>query len=126
MAWGSVSSSNMRLEEGIKLEFKDVLFRPKRSTLSSRAEVSLDITYRFRNSKKTWTGVPLVAANMDTTGTFEMAVAFAKRKCLVCMHKHYTVDEWKVRKTRNQSRTRGAYQLTLLHFIESTSAGFRS
>ncbi len=86
----------MRIEEGLKLDFKDVLFRPKRSTLKSRSEVSLEVTRRFRNSKAEWTGVPLAAANMDTTGTFEMAIAFAKHKCLVCMHKHYSIEEWTV------------------------------
>ncbi len=91
----------MRIEEGLKLDFKDVLFRPKRSTLKSRSEVSLEITHRFRNSGKTWTGVPVVAANMDTVGTFEMAIAFAQHKCLVCIHKHYTVEQWKVRLRRD-------------------------
>lgn len=84
----------MRIEEGLKLDFKDVLFRPKRSTLKSRSEVSLEVTRTCRNSKQKWTGVPLVAANMDTTGTFEMAIAFSQHKCLVCIHKHYTVEQW--------------------------------
>ena len=67
----------MRLETDIKLDFKDVLIRPKRSTLKSRSQVSLDRTYSFRNSKQTWTGVPVISANMDTTGTFEIAAAMA-------------------------------------------------
>ena len=82
-----------RIEADIKLDFKDVLFRPKRSTLKSRSEVSLDRTYTFRNSKRTWTGVPVVAANMDTTGTFEIAAELAKQHCVVCLHKHYTAEE---------------------------------
>jgi hypothetical protein len=53
-----------RIEDDIKLDFKDVLFRPKRSTLKSRSEVDLNRTYTFKHSKKTWTGVPVVAANM--------------------------------------------------------------
>ena len=60
----------------MNLDFKDVLFRPKRSTLRSRSEVSLTRTYTFRNSKGTYTGVPIMGANMDTVGTFEMAKAF--------------------------------------------------
>lgn len=53
-----------RIEDDIKLDFKDVLIRPKRSTLKSRSEVDLTRTYEFRNSKRSWTGVPLMAANM--------------------------------------------------------------
>lgn len=83
-----------RIEEDIKLDFKDVLIRPKRSTLKSRSEVSLERTFTFRHSPRTWTGVPIMAANMDTTGTFEMAIAFTQSKLITCIHKHYTVEEW--------------------------------
>ncbi|XP_053302913.1 GMP reductase 1 isoform X2 [Pleuronectes platessa] len=62
-----------RVDSDLKLDFKDVLFRPKRSSLKSRSEVDLQRTYTFRNSKQTYTGIPVIAANMDTTGTFEMA-----------------------------------------------------
>lgn len=61
----------MRIENEIKLDFKDVLLRPKRSTLKSRRDVVLERTYVFKHSKKSWTGVPVIAANMDTTGTLE-------------------------------------------------------
>ncbi|KZY64579.1 GMP reductase, partial [Oleiphilus sp. HI0066] len=71
-----------------------VLFRPKRSTLKSRSQVSLERTYKFKNSGQTWTGVPVIAANMDTVGTFEMAERLASYKMLTAMHKHYTVEEW--------------------------------
>ena len=84
----------MRIENDIKLGFKDVLFRPKRSTLKSRSQVSLERTYKFKNSGQTWTGVPVIAANMDTVGTFEMAERLASYKMLTAMHKHYTVEEW--------------------------------
>jgi len=84
----------VKIEHDIKLDFADVLIRPKRSTLKSRSEVSLDRTFTFRNSKKTWTGVPIFAANMDTTGTFEMAIAFARHKICVAVHKHYSTEEW--------------------------------
>ena len=63
----------MRLISDTKLDFRDVLILPKRSTLSSRSEVSLERTFNFKNSKQTWTGVPIMVSNMDTTGTFEMA-----------------------------------------------------
>jgi GMP reductase len=53
-----------RIEDDVKLDFKDVLIRPKRSTLKSRSQVSLERTITFKNSKYTWTGVPIMAANM--------------------------------------------------------------
>jgi len=84
----------MHIENDIKLGFKDVLIRPKRSTLKSRSQVSVERTYTFRNSGQTWTGVPVIAANMDTVGTFEMAEKLATYKMLTAIHKHYTVEEW--------------------------------
>ncbi|OQR95556.1 GMP reductase 2 [Thraustotheca clavata] len=83
-----------RLETDIKLDFKDVLIRPKRSTLKSRSQVDVSRTFTFRNSGRTWTGVPVIAANMDTVGTFEMAIVLAQNRCITCIHKHYTVAEW--------------------------------
>jgi len=83
------------VESEVKLDFKDVLIRPKRTSLASRSQVSVERTLTFPNSKQTWTGVPVIAANMDTVGTFALAEVLAKRKCLTAMHKHYTVEEWK-------------------------------
>ncbi len=84
----------MHVENEIKLGFKDVMIRPKRSTLKSRSQVSLERTYTFRNSKRTWTGVPIIAANMDTVGTFEAARVMAEYKMLTAVHKHYSVEQW--------------------------------
>lgn len=84
----------MRVEQELKLGFKDVLFRPKRSTLKSRSQVSLDRTFTFPNSKFTWTGVPVIAANMDTVGTFDAAIELARHKMLTAVHKHYSVAQW--------------------------------
>ncbi|MDQ0475895.1 MULTISPECIES: GMP reductase [Chryseobacterium] len=84
----------MRIENELKLGFKDVMIRPKRSTLKSRSQVSLERTFTFRNSQKIWTGVPIIAANMDTVGTFEMAEALAKDQIITAIHKHYTLSEW--------------------------------
>ena len=84
----------MRIEYEIKLGFKDVMIRPKRSTLKSRSQVSLERNFTFVNSKKKWSGVPIIAANMDTVGTFEMAEALAKEKIVTAIHKHYTPEEW--------------------------------
>lgn len=84
----------MRIENDIKLGFKDVMFRPKRSTLKSRSEVDLEREFTFLHTKKKWKGTPIIAANMDTVGTFEMAVELAKDKIITAVHKHYTVEEW--------------------------------
>eukprot|EP01038_Epipyxis_sp_PR26KG_P014629 gene14629-19649_t len=83
-----------RIENDIKLDFKDVLIRPKRSTIKSRSLVSLERTFLFKHSGISWTGIPIMAANMDTVGTFEMAAAFSSYKMVTCIHKHYSVDEW--------------------------------
>uniref|UniRef100_A0A672FID6 GMP reductase n=1 Tax=Salarias fasciatus TaxID=181472 RepID=A0A672FID6_SALFA len=83
-----------RIENDIKLDFKDVLLRPKRSTLKSRSEVDLMRSFTFRNSKGSYRGIPIIAANMDTVGTFEMALALHNFSVFTTIHKHYSVDEW--------------------------------
>ena len=84
----------MRIENELKLGFKDVMIRPKRSTLKSRSQVSLERNFTFVNSQKKWRGVPIIAANMDTVGTFEMAEALAKDKIITAVHKHYSLKDW--------------------------------
>ncbi|XP_060111366.1 GMP reductase 2 [Heteronotia binoei] len=83
------------IDTDIKLDFKDVLLRPKRSTLKSRSEVDLLRSFVFRNSKQTYTGIPIIAANMDTVGTFEMAKMLCKFSLFTAIHKHYSLEEWK-------------------------------
>mmetsp|Transcript_1784 Transcript_1784/g.5997 ORF Transcript_1784/g.5997 Transcript_1784/m.5997 type:complete len:409 (+) Transcript_1784:34-1260(+) len=85
----------LRIETETKLDFKDVLIRPKRSTLKSRSEVSLERTLKMKHSGRVMRCVPVVVANMDTVGTFEMATAVAEFGALVAIHKHYTVEDWK-------------------------------
>ena len=77
-----------------KLGFKDVLIRPKRSTLKSRSDVELERQFTFKHSGQSWSGVPIIAANMDTVGTFSMASALASFDILTAVHKHYSVEEW--------------------------------
>ncbi len=84
----------MRIESDLKLGFKDVLIRPKRSTLKSRAQVNLERSYTFLHSKKTWKGIPIIAANMDTVGTFELAEVLADFGLLTAVHKHYSLAQW--------------------------------
>uniref|UniRef100_A0A1A8GFN1 GMP reductase n=1 Tax=Nothobranchius korthausae TaxID=1143690 RepID=A0A1A8GFN1_9TELE len=83
-----------RIENDIKLDFKDVLLRPKRSTLKSRSEVDLMRSFTFRNSKGSYRGIPIIAANMDTVGTFQMALALHQFSVFTAIHKHYSVDDW--------------------------------
>jgi GMP reductase len=91
----------MRIEYDIKLGFKDVMIRPKRSTLKSRAQVNLQREFTFLNSKLNWKGIPVMAANMDTVGTFDMAFALAKHKLFTAIHKHYSITDWNVFSTNS-------------------------
>ena len=75
LPWKSDYDNAMRIENDVKLDFSDVLIRPKRSTLTSRKSVELERSFTFMHSGRHWTGVPIAAANMDTTGTFDMARA---------------------------------------------------
>ena len=84
----------MRIEEDIKLDYKDVLFKPKRSKLESRRDVDLTRTFKFHHGNE-WTGVPIMSSNMDGVGTFEMAKVLQEHKMLTVMRKHYSVDDWK-------------------------------
>jgi GMP reductase len=84
----------VRIENELKLDYSDVLIRPKRSTLSSRKDVSLERTMTFRNSKQTYTGVPIMAANMDTIGTFDVANLLNEHGLFTCVHKHYIPRHW--------------------------------
>jgi len=85
----------MKIEEDVKLDFNDVLIRPKRSKMSSRSEVNIERTFNFPNSKQTWTGVPIIAANMDTVGTYEVYKELSKHHILTALHKFYDVDDFK-------------------------------
>lgn len=83
----------MRIEDEVKLDFKDVLIRPKRSTLSSRKEVDLTRTYKFKHSGSEWTGVPIMAANMDGVGTIGMARKLYEHQMFTCLVKNYAEDD---------------------------------
>jgi len=85
----------MRIESDMKLDFSDVLLRPKRSRLTSRRDVVLKRTYTFKHSKKIWTGVPIMAANMDGVGTFKMAASLQKENLFTCLIKKYNVNDYK-------------------------------
>ncbi|MBC8429064.1 MAG: GMP reductase [Candidatus Endolissoclinum sp.] len=90
----------MRIEEDIKLDYSNVLIRPKRSTLGSRKEVDLERGFTFRNydgdtidDYRHYRGVPIMASNMDGVGTMEMADSLAKQKMFTCLVKTFAVNE---------------------------------
>jgi GMP reductase len=83
----------MHIDQEIKLDFSDVLIRPKRSALPSRAEVDIRRDFVFKHSQRKYRGIPIIASNMDTIGTFEMARALAPFDLSVALHKHYGEDE---------------------------------
>jgi GMP reductase len=85
----------MRVEPELKLDFDDVLIRPKRSVAPSRASVDVRRTYHFRNASPAagWTGTPIVASNIDTVGTMRMAQALHELNMLTCLHKYYPLDQ---------------------------------
>ncbi len=91
----------MRIEEELKLAFKDVLIRPKRSTLRSRSQVSLEREYHFRHSSKIWQGIPIIAANMDHTGTFAMAEALSQHNVMTALSKFIEPEEWQAFSTKS-------------------------
>lgn len=83
----------MKVESDIKLDFSDVLIRPKRTKLSSRSEVNLERKIYFPISKQSWKGVPIIAANMDTVGTYDVYKVLSKHKIITAFHKFYTLRQ---------------------------------
>ena len=83
----------MRIENDVKLDYNNVLIRPKRSTLGSRKEVDLNRSFTFRNSLNNYTGIPIMAANMDGVGTEEVALTLAKNDIFTCLAKSYHVED---------------------------------
>jgi len=84
----------MRIESEVKFDFDDVLIRPKRSIAPSRASIDLKREYRFgaATPQANWTGIPIIAANLDTTGTMRMATALHRLDMLTCLHKYYPLE----------------------------------
>lgn len=87
-----------KIEYGMKLDFGNVLIRPKRSTISSRSEVDLERNFNFISKNKdeniNWKGIPIIAANMDTIGTFEVYDKLKEHKIITALHKHYTLEDY--------------------------------
>jgi GMP reductase len=95
-----------KIEEGLKLDFNNVLIRPKRSTLNTRSAVHLTRTIKFKNriSLKTWDGIPIIASNMDTVGTFGVYDILSKFKVITAFHKFYDVVDFIDYQEKNNMR----------------------
>lgn len=83
----------MNIEQDVKLDFCDVLIKPKRSKAPSRSKIDLFRTYKFVNSERQWSGVPIVASNMDTVGTIPMAKILGMYDMATCLHKFIDINE---------------------------------
>jgi len=86
----------MKINNEPKLDFDDVLLVPHRTKTASRSTIKLDRTFSFYHSTAKWKGIPVFAANMDTTGTLKMSHSLMKWGLPTCLHKHYdkeTIDE---------------------------------
>ena len=84
----------VKIESDPKLDFSQVLIKPKRSFLNSRKEVDLIRTICFRHNF-VWKGVPIIAANMTTVGTFELYNNLSKNQIITALHKFYTLQDYK-------------------------------
>ena len=80
----------MRIIDDTKLDFDDVLISPKRSQLTSRKEARLTREFTFKHSYHKWEGVPIIASNMDHTGTHEMYRALKDFDMLTALCKFIT------------------------------------
>ena len=84
----------MKIESETKLDFSDVLIRPKRTTLYSRSQVSLEREFEFKNSGQKWFGIPIIASNMDSIGTYDVYKILSRHKMLTAFHKFYTLEDY--------------------------------
>ena len=83
----------MKIEPDIKLDFSDVLIRPKRTVINSRSEVDLDREFKFKNGL-VWKGIPIMASNMDTIGTFNVLDVLSSNNMLTCLTKFYSKNDF--------------------------------
>ena len=88
-----ISFDFVRIEEELKLDYSDVLFRPKRSTLQSRKDVNLKRTYRFKYSNNEWSGIPIIAANLDGVGELGVAEKLSEFQMITCLTKQHDINQ---------------------------------
>ena len=87
-------NSSKILCNDVKLDSSDVLIVPRQTNMISRKNPCLKRTFNFNHTGKSWTGIPISVSNMDTTGTFEMALEAAKYNLMTCIHKYYNLEDW--------------------------------
>jgi GMP reductase len=83
-----------KIDNELLLDFRDVLIRPKRSTLASRNDVVVSRKFTFKHTGSSFTGFPVIAANMDGVGTFSMARALNAHDMTVALRKGYTIEQF--------------------------------
>ena len=83
-----------KIRDSIELDFCDVLFRPKRTTLNSRSEANIIREYKFKYYPHKLESCGIMSANMATTGTFKMNDTLQKFKAITCLHKHYSEEDF--------------------------------
>lgn len=108
----------MKVDNDVKLDFNDVLIRPKRSKLSSRQEVAVTRKFKFKNSGQEWEGVPIMSSNMDTVSSVEMFKALSSRKCITCFHKYIDIND--IIKVINENPESGSGGFDSSYFMLST------
>lgn len=84
----------MRIENDIKLDFNDVLLRPKRSMLKSKNDITLQREFTFKYSPHIWKGIPIIASPMDGVGTFSMAKVLQDVNMITAIKDGYSMEEW--------------------------------
>lgn len=83
----------MKVSDDVKLDYSDVLLVPQRSSLSSRKDVDLVRKFKFPHSNRELEGLGVIAANMDTTGTFAMAKKLTENQMFTALHKFYSEED---------------------------------
>jgi GMP reductase len=108
----------MKIDTEIKLDFSDVLISPKRTTINSRSDVDLSRSIKFKYSPFKWEGVPIIAANMDTVGTFEVYNVLKQHNIITAMHKFYSLQDFQ--------NAHKKYGLDPDYFMVSTGIGYNA
>ena len=104
-----------KIEADCKFDFNNVLIRPQRSTINSRSSIDLTRQISFKYSSKKWQGIPIIAANMDTTGTFGVYEVLSKHQMITSMNKFYTINDYRSYVTE--------HELNPDYFMVSTGIG---
>ena len=111
----------MNISHDIKIGFDDVLIVPKRSKLRSRSEVTLERNLRCPHSGATLSGIPIIAANMDTVGTLAMSEALAEHKMFVALDKYTTSEDLEQRNSDFTFVTSGSSDEDIIRLNETSN-----